>query len=70
MKKIIAPWLVVAVLVAPLSANSMAQKAATPAPAPDQQDERVVVSSNEVILDAVIKDKKGRPVTDLTDSDF
>lgn len=34
------------------------------------QDERVVVSSNEVVLDAVVKDKKGRPIRDLSTSDF
>lgn len=34
------------------------------------QDERIVVSSNEVSLDAVVKDKKGRPVRDLTAADF
>ncbi|HEV3471431.1 MAG TPA: VWA domain-containing protein [Pyrinomonadaceae bacterium] len=36
-----------------------------------QQDEEVVaVGSNEVLLDAVVRDKKGRPVRDLTASDF
>lgn len=69
MEKIIASLLSVAILIAPFSSNSIAQ-VATPTPPQDQQDERVVVTSNEVILDAVIKDKKGRPVTDLADSDF
>ncbi|HVG38274.1 MAG TPA: VWA domain-containing protein, partial [Pyrinomonadaceae bacterium] len=40
------------------------------APPASAQDERVVVSSNEVILDAVVKDKKGRPVRDLTAENF
>lgn len=67
MKQIIILLLVIAVLVAP---RSLAQQTTAPPPTPDQQDERVVVSSNEVALDAVIKDKKGRPVTDLTENDF
>lgn len=67
MKQIIILLLIIAVLVAP---RSLAQQTTAPPPTPDQQDERVVVSSNEVALDAVIKDKKGRPVTDLTENDF
>src|SRR5579883_3091593 len=49
-----------------LFGNCLAQ---TPAGA-GQDEERVVVSSNEIMLDAVVKDKKGRPVKDLQASDF
>src|SRR6266545_748779 len=36
----------------------------------EQDIERVVVGTNEVVLDAVVKDKKGRVVKDLTAADF
>ena len=36
----------------------------------EQQEEVVRVGSNEVVLDAVVRDKKGRVVHDLTASDF
>ena len=36
----------------------------------DQDVERIVVGTSEVVLDAVVKDKKGRPVKDLTAADF
>jgi len=40
-------------------------------PADKEQDvEKVVVGTNEVVLDAVVKDKKGRAVKDLTAADF
>ena len=35
-----------------------------------QEPERIVVERSEVILDAVVRDKKGRPVTNLTVADF
>src|ERR1051325_7340264 len=35
-----------------------------------EQDEVVRVRSNEVRLDVVVKDKKGRPIRDLKASDF
>ncbi|HEV2765374.1 MAG TPA: hypothetical protein VGV38_20495, partial [Pyrinomonadaceae bacterium] len=39
--------------------------------AQDGQDEEVVtVGTNEVLLDAVVRDKRGRPVKDLDASDF
>src|SRR5262245_35918457 len=46
-----------------------------PAPAQDQsksvrQDDRVTLGTVEVLLDIVVKDKKGRAVTDLSVSDF
>ncbi len=37
----------------------------------DPQDiDKIVVAATEVVLDAVVKDKKGRPVKDLAESDF
>ena len=36
----------------------------------DQDVDRIVVGTSEVVLDAVVKDKKGRPVKDLTAADF
>src|SRR4051794_37550602 len=36
----------------------------------EQEIEKVVVGTNEVVLDAVVKDKKGRAVKDLTAADF
>src|SRR3954462_13096321 len=39
-------------------------------PSPQDQDEVLRVRSNEVKLDVVVKDKKGRPVKDLKDTDF
>src|SRR5262245_59481537 len=46
-----------------------------PAPAQDQsktarQDDKVVVGTVEVLLDIVVKDKRGRAVTDLAMADF
>src|ERR1700737_1934209 len=35
-----------------------------------QEPERIVVERSEVVLDAVVRDKKGRPVTNLTVADF
>jgi VWFA-related protein len=39
-------------------------------PAQGQEEEKVVVGTNEVVLDAVVKDKKGHAVRDLKSSDF
>jgi VWFA-related protein len=36
----------------------------------DEDNERVVVGTNEILLDAVVKDKKGHVVKDLKPSDF
>src|SRR6266550_1928628 len=35
-----------------------------------QEPERIVVERSEVVLDAIVRDKKGRPVTNLTIADF
>src|SRR5437899_584278 len=46
-------------------------KAISQTPANKEQDiEKVVVGTNEVVLDAVVKDKKGHAVKDLTAADF
>src|SRR5260370_14958730 len=36
----------------------------------DEDEEKIVVGTNEVLLDAVVKDKKGHLVKDLQASDF
>src|SRR5258708_3492452 len=46
-------------------------KANCQTPADKEQDiEKVVVGTNEVVLDAVVKDKKGRAIKDLSAADF
>lgn len=35
-----------------------------------QEPEKIVVERSEVVLDAVVRDKKGRPVTNLSGNDF
>src|SRR5258707_13804850 len=37
---------------------------------PQQPDEVLRIRTNEVRLDIVVKDKKGRPIKDLTTGDF
>lgn len=39
-------------------------------PGKEQEGDRIVVGTSEVVLDAVVKDKRGRPVRDLKASDF
>jgi VWFA-related protein len=51
-----------AVLVAPAQAQDQSK--------PARQDEKVSVGTVEVLLDVVVKDKRGRPVTDLSAADF
>jgi len=63
-------WITLAILVAGGMAGSVlaeqqtasTQGASTPATAPGQKIEAI---SEEVLLDMVVRDKKGRPVTDL-----
>lgn len=35
-----------------------------------QQDEKIVLGATEVLLDVIVRDKRGRPVNDLTGADF
>jgi VWFA-related protein len=56
-----------------LPASILIMPLSIPAQTPSGQrpsDEKVVVGTNEVVLDAVVRDKKGRPVKDLQASDF
>src|SRR5262245_48691896 len=53
-------------LTAVLIAPSQAQDQSKPA----RQDEKVSVGTVEVLLDVVVKDKRGRPATDLSVADF
>jgi VWFA-related protein len=61
MKKFAVVFLTVA-LVAPAQPQDQSK--------PARQDERVSVGTVEVLLDVVVKDKRGRPVTDLSSADF
>jgi len=61
---------IVLILVFSLTSVSLT-KAICQRPADKEQDiEKVVVGTNEVVLDAVVKDKKGRAIKDLTAADF
>ena len=62
--------LIVLILIFSLALVSL-NKVDCQTPADKEQDiEKVVVGTNEVVLDAVVKDKKGRAVKDLTAADF
>ena len=54
-------------LIVTTTLSSVLTRAQTPA---QDQDEVIRVRSNEVRLDVVVKDKKGRPIKDLKASDF
>lgn len=63
MSKVIVVVLILGLVVTPLSVPGQT-------PASQQSDEKVVTGTTEVIFDAVVKDKKGRPVKDLQAEDF
>lgn len=65
MNRNVALVLLFALVAAPL-VSSRAQTPSTQQTA----DDRIVVGTNEVMIDAVVRDKKGRPVKDLQASDF
>jgi VWFA-related protein len=44
--------------------------AQTQRPADQQNQEKIVISKDEVLFDVVVRDKKGKPITDLTAADF
>ncbi|HEY6244992.1 MAG TPA: VWA domain-containing protein [Pyrinomonadaceae bacterium] len=50
--------------------ETKAQKPTSVPATPAQEEDRVVVGTNEVLLDAIVRDKKGRVVKDLQPSDF
>src|SRR5262245_9124517 len=53
-----------------LTAALVAPTLAQDPPKPARQDEKVAVGTVEVLLDVVVKDKRGRAVTDLSGADF
>jgi VWFA-related protein len=56
-----------------LAQNPVQNPVQTPAsttPSPAQSDQQIRISSNEVVLDVVARDKKGRLVTDLVPGDL
>src|SRR6266850_1252613 len=63
MSKVIAFVLLFVLVVTPLSI--LAQT-----PSTQQGEEKIVTGTTEVVFDAVVKDKKGRPVKDLQAEDF
>src|SRR6266446_4468140 len=63
MPKVIVIILLFVLVVSPLSVLGQT-------PSTQQGEEKVVTGTTEVIFDAVVKDKKGRPVKDLKAQDF
>jgi VWFA-related protein len=63
MLKVIVIILIFVIVVSPLSILGQT-------PSTQQGEEKVVTGTTEVIFDAVVKDKKGRPVKDLKAQDF
>jgi VWFA-related protein len=57
-------WLLTLFIVFPLPLCAQEQQRS------QQDDERVVAGTTEVLLDVIVKDKKGRPIGDLKASDF
>src|SRR5882724_11239311 len=63
MPKVIVIILLFVLVVSPLSILGQT-------PSTQQGEEKIVSGTTEVIFDAVVKDKKGRPVKDLQAADF
>jgi VWFA-related protein len=63
MSKLTVAILLFAIAIAPLTAGGQT-------PPAQQGEDRLVSGTTEVIFDAVVKDKKGRPVKDLQAADF
>src|SRR6266850_4414754 len=63
MSKVIAFVLLFVLVVTPLSTLGQT-------PSTQQGEEKIVAGTTEVVFDAVVKDKKGRPVKDLKSEDF
>ena len=53
-----------------LSAQASAQQSPPPTPSASQPSATLAISAREVLLDVVVIDHKGQPVTGLTSSDF
>src|SRR6267378_1003567 len=53
-----------------VAVSSPFQTYAQTPPGKEQDVDRIVVGTREVVLDAVVKDRKGRPVKELAGSDF
>src|SRR5712664_4928935 len=63
MPKVIVIILLFILVVSPLSILGQT-------PSTQQGEEKIVTGTTEVVFDAVVKDKKGRPVKDLSSEDF
>src|SRR6266436_7262453 len=63
MSKSIAVVLLFVLVVVPISTLGQT-------PSTQQGEEKIVAGTTEVVFDAVVKDKKGRPVKDLRSEDF
>jgi VWFA-related protein len=61
---------ILALIVSPILTVSSQTPAPTAQQSGQQGDQRIRISSSEVVLDVVVKDKKGRPVIDLNRDDF
>src|SRR5690348_7193862 len=70
MKSLLSLLLIVVIGVSPVLVFGQTATPPPPPMEPQDQDDVIRVRSNEVRLDIVVKDKKGRPIKDLKASDF